>query len=259
MSLKVRFALFTSLLCILLIGGITVLLYHFSYKDLEYSMGQRLEAIVRSGAIQIDGTLHDQIKSNDDVGTEAFIAIRDHLLALKKANQLETEIYTLRRTGEKLEFVVMTNRKPYVGDTYTIRREMLPTLNKGIPARTGVYHDTHGSWISAYAPIFDRDGQISGLLEADYEMDTFLAYLRDRFMTLLLAALVFSVLAIILSISLAHSITARLTYLIEMTEKISLGSMDTAIEIKGRDEVAVLGQSLERMRESLVLAAKMLD
>ena len=259
MSLTVKFALFTSVLCLFIIAGISFLSFRLSRSALEASLGQRLEAIVRSGAIHIDGTLHDQIKSNEDVTGEAFKSIAAHLRKLKAANDLQTEVYTFRRTGEQLEFVVMTNEKPYVGDTYSIRKEMLPTLNEGKAVHTSVYSDVHGDWISAYAPIFDQNGQISGLLEADIKFDEFLELLKKDFYTVTLKGIGFALFAVLMSFLLAGTVTRKLNYLTDITEKISLGKMDTPIQMKGSDEVSRLGASLERMRESLKIAADLID
>ena len=258
MSLTLKFALFTSLLCLLIIGGITFFSYRMGHRELETSLGERLEAIVRSGAFSIDGTLHDQIRANEDASGVAFQTIQAHLRELKKANRLDSPVYTFRREGEILKFVVMTNEKPYVGDTYSIRPEMLPTLNDGKSGYTGVYHDSHGSWISAYAPIFDRNGQISGLLEADIKVEHFLSLLKEKFIGLVWKGLGFGLFAVAMSFLLAKTVTRRLNYLTDLTEKISLGKMDTAIRLNGRDEVSKLAESLERMRESLKIAAEMI-
>ncbi|CAM2007138.1 HAMP domain-containing protein [Acanthopleuribacter pedis] len=259
MSLTAKFALFTSALCVAVIFSITYLSYRISYKELESSLGLQLEAIVRTGATRIDGDKHDQVRGMADQNAPAFLELRDVLREIKTANELETEVYTFRQKGETLEFVIMTNEKPFIGDTYQIRPEMRDTLIKGKPAHTQLYGDHHGEWISAYAPIFDADGNISGLLEADYEVHTFFALLREKFIYLMLKAMGFALVAMVLSVLLAKSVTRKLVYLTNITERISLGKMDTPIEVKGRDEVAKLGGSLERMRESLVMAAKMLD
>jgi len=259
MSLKVKFALFTSLFCILIIVGIIYLAYLDDRRELEASIGMRLEAIVRSAAIEIDGTAHDQIKGPEDAESEAFLAIREHLRNFFFNDTATTEIYTFRRMGERLQFIVMTHEKPFIGDEYQIRQEMLPTLNDGKPGRTGLYTDTHGSWISAYAPIFDQNGQISGLVEADVRVDEFEALLRQDAIQLFTKGLGFVVLAIVGSFLLARTVTKKLNYLTDITQKISLGKMDTPIKVSGSDEVARLGTSLERMRESLKIAAEMID
>ena len=259
MSLTIKFALFTSALCLVIISGIIFLSYRISKNELEASLGLHLEAIVRSGAFGLDGDLHDQVQSGEDATGEAFTTLRGHLLRLKRANDLNTEVYTFRRRGEQLEFVVMTNEKPFIGDAYSIRPEMLPTLNKGQATHTGAYGDANGMWISAYAPILDSNGHISGLLEADYEVHTFLELLQQKFRALLWKGAIFGLIAVALSFLLAGRVTKKLVYLTEVTEKISLGKMETPIRVKGKDEVSRLGASLERMRESLLIAARMME
>lgn len=259
MSLSIKFTLFTSSLCLLIIGGICFLSYQNAYRNVEKSVGERLEAIAATGAIGINGDLHDQVKSMDDQSSEAFLAIREHLQAIKDRNSLSQEVYTFRRVGERLEFVVMTNEKPFIGDTYSIRPEMWPTLNEGRPAHTGVYEDVHGAWISAYAPILDSAGGFSGLLEVDVRVEEFLALTRHQFTILAWKGTAFAVLAVVLSFFLAKTVTRRIVHLTEVTEKISLGKMDSAIEVAGRDEVAKLGRALDRMRESIKIAAELID
>ena len=264
MNLTVKLALFTSFLCVALIFGLTYAAYTFSAHELTISLGKQLEAVVRTASIGLDGDLHDQIRKPEDAQTEAFKTLRRHLLAVKKVNKLETEIYTMRRTSNAdgkavMEFVVMTNEKPYIGELYDHKEEMNPTLIHGESNYTSVYKSPNGTWISAFAPILDSRSQVSGLVEADYRVDTLLSLLRKNFLNLLWKGVAFSVLAVFLSFLLAKSITRRIKYLTQTTEKISLGKIETPVRMKGRDEVSRLGAALERMRESLVIAHKMLD
>lgn len=264
MSLTVKLALFTSMLCIALISGVIYFSYQISSQELTESLGKQLEAIVRTASLGIDGDLHDQIRTNEDAASPAFIAMREHLRNVKKVNQLDTEIYTMRRTSNDagkavMEFVVMTNEKPYVGELYDHKPEMNPTLIQGKSTFTDVYMSPNGTWISAFAPILDGNGQVSGLVEADYQVDTLIALLRTKFVDLLWKGIGFSLVAVLLSFFLAKRITGRIKYLTETTEKISLGKIETPIRMKGKDEVSRLGNALERMRESLVIANKLLE
>lgn len=259
MSLTYKFAFFTFLVCLAVLSGSSFLHYRDAYGDLEKALGEKLEAIVRSTAVSINGSDMDLIHGPENVQDPAFLQIRDNLRKVRDANQLGDLIYTMRRKGESMVFVVMTHDKPFIGDDYEIRKEMLPTLNKGMPSRTGVYEDKNGHWISAYAPILDNQGKLSGLLEADYEVDTFLNLLRDQQLESLMFGAFFSLLAALLSFLVAKGLTKKIINLTDLTEKISLGKMNVPIDIKGRDEVAKLGHALERMRESLKIAAELID
>jgi len=258
MSLTIKVSIFTSLLCLTLVGAFGYLAFDYSRAELERSIGQRLEAIASTAALEIDGTLHDQITAKGDEDSEAFKVIRDHLRRVKEANGLKEEIYTFRRVGSELQFVAMSHEKPFIGDTYTIRKEMLPTLNDGRPAHTSAYSDEHGEWISAYAPILDQQGHASGLLEVDIRVGEFLALARQRLLPLLWKGLVIAAVAVVLSFLLARTVTKRLVELTELTEKISLGKVDAVVPVKGNDEVATLARALDRMRESVKIAAELL-
>jgi methyl-accepting chemotaxis protein len=225
---------------------------------LERAIGERLKAIAATAALDIDGDLHDQIKNAGDQDTEAFETIRQHLLEVKQGNDLREEVYTFRRMHGKLEYVVMTNERPFIGDTYTIKEAMLPTLNDGIPTYSGAYVDENGHWISGYAPVLDSNGQVSAMLEVDVRIEEFVALLNQKFIALVIKGMIFAVIAVVLSFLLAGTVTRRINYLTEVTEKISLGKVDTRIYVTGNDEVAQLGASLERMRESLKIAAQLI-
>lgn len=263
MSLTVKFAVFTSLLCIGIIAGTSFLSYQMAHRDLVASLGEKLESIAATGALGIDGDLHETLhptKENaaETHSSEAFLTIRDHLRAVKDSNKLKQEIYTFRREGGKLHYIVMTHERPYV-DTYDIKPEMLPTLNDGMSAHTGIYGDENGHWVSGYAPIRDAGGSVVGLLEVDLQVDEVVALTRDRFMAVIYKSLAFVLIALVGSFLLAKGVTGKINHLTDVTEKISLGKMDTPILIGGNDEVARLGASLERMRESLKIAAELID
>lgn len=73
-----------------------------------------------------------------------------------------------------------------------------------------------------------------------------------------LISLVFLV-GVLVSVLLAHSITRPILGLTRVAEKISKGDLDTAVDIRSRDEIGGLADSLERMRSSLKAAMSRLN
>lgn len=71
----------------------------------------------------------------------------------------------------------------------------------------------------------------------------------------LLLTIVFGVVAAIaagvMAFSITRSITQPLAYLVNVSDRISMGELDAAIQLNTKDEIAELGASLERMRVSL--------
>lgn len=263
MSITLKFALFTSILCLSIIAGISYLSYHLTYHDLIDGLGQRLEAIATTAALGIDGDAHDSLhptteNKSEVFASEAFTTIRDHLREVKSANGLAQELYTFRRMNGRLDYVVMSHERPFV-DTYEIKPAMLPTLNEGKPAHTQIYMDENGQWMSGYAPVRNAANQVVGMLEVDYRVDEVVALTKEHFMLVVYKGLGFGLLAVICSFLLAGTVTRKINQLTAVTEKISLGKMDTPIEVRGTDEVARLAAALERMRESLRIAASLID
>lgn len=248
---------------ILLVVTTAVTLIYFSYRtsslDLEKSIGKRLESIAATGALMIDGDLHDQIRSREDANTESFKKLQKILRDIKAKNGLKSPVYTFRREGETLKFIVMTQEKTFIGDQYSIREEMWPTLNDGKSGHTKIYQDVHGRWLSAYAPIRDSNNQISGILAVDIKLETFLQELRQKTNRLLVISIIILAAGIFLSFVFSHRLVKNLKYLGNITEKISTGMMDRSIKIKSKDEVGALAESLERMRISLKMAIEMIE
>ncbi len=81
----------------------------------------------------------------------------------------------------------------------------------------------------------------------------------ERAQTLFLIVMGVSLVVVILVTSLyARTIVKPLVYLTDVADRISLGDLDTKIEIHSSDEVGMLAESLDRMRESLRAAIERL-
>jgi len=258
-GLSFKITVFTSILIVITAGLLIYFSYTYALSDLEKSIGERLEAIATTGALMIDGDLHNQIKNAGDQESEAFKKIQSVLREIKNKNKLKADLYTLGREGEDLKYTVMTHNKPFIGDLYEIREEMWPSLNDGKSTHTGIYKDEHGSWLTAYAPIFDSGGNISGILDVDIHLDTFLENLQTKILRLAIISGIILLFGITLSLLLSRRLVKKLTYLSKITEKISLGQMERTIKIKSGDEVGELAESLERMRISLKMAMDIIE
>jgi HAMP domain-containing protein len=59
--------------------------------------------------------------------------------------------------------------------------------------------------------------------------------------------------------SIRKLLLTPLEKLIDVTEKMSIGNLKTPIDIKSKNEIGVLAASIERMRQSMILAFKKLS
>jgi len=76
--------------------------YRTSYRDLEEAIGKQLEAIAATGALMIDGDLHDQIRTPEDANTEAFKTLQKVLRDIKKKNNIKTPLFLLLFSKESI-------------------------------------------------------------------------------------------------------------------------------------------------------------
>lgn len=258
-GLGLKIMIFTFLLVVITAAILIYFAYRTSYTDLEKAIGERLEAIASTGALMIDGDMHDRIKGPEDENSEAFIKLQKVLRDIKKRNNLKEEIYTFRREEGKVKFIVMSHAKPFIGDTYDIREEMWPALNDGKSNHTKIFRDEHGVWLSAYAPIFDSSGNISGILDVDIELSEFQQRLQEKINRLVIIGIIIMAVSILSSFLLSRRLVKNLRYLTNVTRKISTGMMNRSIKVTSKDEVGELAESLERMRVSLKMAMEMIS
>lgn len=192
---------------------------------------QSLESVASAAAAEIDGDAHRGIGGADD---PAFIAIRDHLRRVQDRHGVRSPIYTLRRDGDRTRFVVMTNPTPFVGDPYELRPEMRPVFEDGRRGRTGLYGDSHGTWISGYGPVRDSAGRVVALVSVDRPSED-LAQQRTRDGLLAIpVALVAGVLA-----ALIPALMRRREGLVAGAARVFRGSLAVRIGLAGTLSVVV--------------------
>lgn len=109
------------------------------------------------------------------------------------------------------------------------------------------YIDEFGKPASA---IYGKVGQMQSTYSARY---------NKRFLVFLVIVLI--VLAVLLAVIYKYSlsITRPIRHLSEVADKISMGDLDTTVHVEGEGEVAMLGESIERMRTSVKTAMERLE
>ena len=116
---------------------------------------------------------------------------------------------------------------------------------------TGPAFVVNQDYITRYAPLYDHRGQVVGSLYVGANMASF-QHLKDSFrrqVSLIAGATV--LLAILVAIPLAWSISRPLTDLAKATRRVSSGDRSVRVSADGRGEMAVLARSFNTMVETL--------
>lgn len=185
MGLTTKLLLFGALVLLLLTFALVVPQRQAMTQQIIEDIQNRLSAIAATAALQIDGDLHAQA-ARDGTGTSpAFQKLRSRLRAIRDANGLNVTadgeatddyLYTFSfGPDQRLHFALMTHADDglFIGDPYPVHPQQAEALRTGRVAVSGLFQDHHGQWIAATAPIRNKAGDITGLLEVAQPADVY--------------------------------------------------------------------------------------
>jgi two-component system NtrC family sensor kinase len=132
-----------------------------------------------------------------------------------------------------------------------VSQEVFDQVLVGGQEFTGPAFVVNQDYITRYAPLYDHRGQVVGSLYVGAEMASF-QQLDDSFRgQVFLIAGATVLLAILVAIPLAWSISRPLTDLARATRKVSLGDRSVRVSANGRGELGMLAKSFNTMVETL--------
>lgn len=135
-----------------------------------------LKALATDAATRIDGNALAALKPGDETTSE-FIAIRDRLAAFRYANPGILYVYTMRKVGDTIEYIVdadyRTGDLPMIGSIYPLTDDDAGLLagfagpSAESKLSTEEWDDAIATIISGYAPVKDSTGTIVGIVGVD--------------------------------------------------------------------------------------------
>jgi putative nucleotidyltransferase with HDIG domain len=233
--------------------------YRAQDRLLRQSLGSLLLNIARTGALLVDGDVHQAVVEAGRNDTEAYQAIREQLRRIQETNQLTDAVYTLSHVeGAMARFAVISQWDVPVGEPYRLVPEIQPilggVLTDGMPAYTDIYRNEHGVWITAFAPIKNAAGKTVAALDVDFRANVYLAELAKIRRRLYLYSLVAAVVALAAGVLLARHITRPVGQLSALARGVVEGDLSTRVRIRARDEIGMLGNvfylMVDRLRAS---------
>jgi len=241
----------------ILISGL--LQYRAQDHLLRQSLGGLLLNIARTGALLVDGDLHQTVVVSGRNDTEEYGRLRSQLARIQETNQLQDPVYTLSHVqGDMARFAVISNGQEPVGKEYRLAVAIQPTLQRvlaeGVASYTDIYTNEHGTWITGFAPIRDASGKTVAALDVDFRADVYLSALAAVRRRLYLHSAVAAALALGAGLLLARHITRPLGQLTALARSVVEGTLSERVRISARDEIGMLGNVLYLMVERLGLS-----
>jgi signal transduction histidine kinase len=225
--------------------------YEVSRRDLDHELGRRLESIAAAAATQIRGKYLTELSPGDE-------ADRGYQNAVKKleavANVTGAHLFVF---DDQYSARADTASGVAIGTHYfraeLDRAELERVFQLGRTASSVTFVGNDDViYKTGYAPVraSETEPQIVLALGAQAPASYFarLADLRDR---LLEWGIGLAAVSIIAAFAATLLITRNVRRLVSAAERIGAGDLREPIRVASRDELGVLGQTMERMRQQL--------
>lgn len=258
---NIRVKLVTSFTVIALISvAIVGTVIYFSYRNqVREDIRQRLLNMVSIAALQQDGDLHATLQKVGDEETDAYKEVKATNFAIVSTDSDIAYLYTMRMDEQgNIYFVVDTGPKgsetqPLLDiypDAGTKLVENFITMDSPV-AEDDFYTDEDGTFLSAYAPFYRKDGTREGIIGLDIAADKIVAQERAVLFLILGTTLSTMVLVTLLGLFLGNLFVGPIINLSAVAKKISEGDLSARATIETQDEIGKLAKDFNIMTSQL--------
>jgi len=235
-GIRLRLAINFSILAILAMGVIVTVLYLNFRQQVRNDLSTRLRNIAAVAALQQNGDEFAQIDSPDHPLYEKF---RQQNLKIRQSDPEIGYVFTLRKDENGVYFVVdagepgEVNIAPY-GESYAQPSEFLlenfDTMTQAI-SNPEIVTDEYGSFLDAYAPIFDSKGQRVGVLGIDMDANE-VTQKENRFVLISMVTFILTSLAAALTgWLLGNNLSRPITELTKNANRIAAGDLNQRVAV----------------------------
>ena len=184
---------------VIIAGYFIANIYNLQINQAEKNLLKRLQSISNTLSVQMNGTMLKMLmemypERNDIYAVNQDNYYRKQYEILRRAaelNELPTDIYTLTYDSltDNFVFGVTSGENPYFRHVYADPPEELKKnyKNGGV---VHAYEDENGVWLSAFSPVKDAEGEVSGVIQVDLPFQQFIADARMSLFKNVLFALV---------------------------------------------------------------------
>jgi signal transduction histidine kinase len=258
LSLSFKLTATYSMLILLVSGVLTISLYFQLRAVQRRAFRERLHDIVSFAVPLVDGDFHVQIVAPKDQGNPYYRTILARLQTIQATSSVITHIYTLRREGDRLVYIVdaspMQIAPAHVGQEYR-RGDFLLTrelLSEPVMIEDEFYFGPDGVFLRGYAPILDSAGTSNGILGIEIDAAEVFASESQALRNTLAGFLATVPLALLLGWWLARRFTSPIGELLSGAERVAQRDLQQEVPVRSRDELGVLALAFNTMQAELL-------
>lgn len=246
-----------------LILVVTSLTFLYTYRETRTALKEitqtELMAVAAVVAADLSGPDADAMAAlrPGDEDSATFLRLRDRLRGLRAAHPDLKYIYTMRRAGSEVVFMVdadygaADDPGAAVGEPYEDAKGRMVDGFERPAADDEFTTDRWGTFLSGYAPLRGVGGSVVGLVGVDMASDLVLEKQAFIGRTIYLIMAVGVLVAGLFILLFSQTIIKDIHKLNRAATQISMGDMDAQVDVVRRDEIGELADSFGRMAASL--------
>jgi signal transduction histidine kinase len=183
-----RIFIFVILAFVVLTGHFISQFYFSTLNNGQALTLKRLETLANTIALQIDGDEHEKMmilnkekdaikdKNSDFIYEKIHKTLQRNLLVANLESPIYTFVYDDKT--KSFDFGVTSSDQPYFRHQYNSPPSFL-IENREKGGKLDLYKDEFGHWLSAFAPIKNKEGKIVALVQVDEKFDSFISQIYE--------------------------------------------------------------------------------
>ena len=259
-SLQMRMMIIFSLLFLLLSMLLTWQIYSSSTKLVIKTISLQAQSIVEHVMETIDVDRYKEI-TLENGPTDYYVELREKLNEMKEVNGLKY-LYTINRkkaeTGYEYFYVVdgfplESDEASELGEVEENYYESLIRVFETKKTQIGElsYDAEYGATVTAYVPILDNNGEMAGIVGADFNADNIYQLMQtEKRKAMLMTGLILLV-GILIIFIMARYLLKPLKDLMKQIRKVQSGDFTVSLETKRQDEIGELTIAFNEMIQDL--------
>jgi adenylate cyclase len=241
-----------------------LIMYENSNRLLFNQVRSKAASIATTAAAQINLSLVKQLNGQpQDEKTPAYQDLQSELRKLRNANRrfdiYIRYVYLIRPVPDKPQdwmYLIDAEENPklisHPGEVMPPSDVTELDQNPEAPFAERTYlRDPWGNWLTAYAPIFDKDGHYLATLGIDLSASDIEIEMNRLVLAGLLALFVSVVIALSVGFWFARIASKPLATLCDVVKDIGEGKLDTEAEVTSNDEFSQLAKAINEMAHGL--------
>lgn len=259
---NIRVKLMTSfaLISLAIVLTLSTIAYFTLRNQVLADSRQRLLNMVSIAALQQDGDLHNSLISKADQASDAYAQIKKTNTSITATDPNIAYLYTMRDAPNNQIYYLVDSGQPGDEDTAQLLElyidaspqliQAFPTINQPF-ALDEYYTDEFGTFLSAYAPFYDSNGQRAGVVGMDIRSDYIIQKQQGFLLTLSIISVLIMLVTLLVSYFLSTLFTRPILNLANVAQKITAGDLSARARVTTQDEVGALANVFNNMTTQL--------